>query len=239
MNRRFALVSAAAMAVFVLYASDQPTAQPLPAPRVRVRHMTADAVAINPDLDEMARAQEALRVLVTTHPAREIREDLNRLIIEERVMLNFQDILTKNAGNFASTTLLSSGDHTYLTLAVSPTMLLDGSTSHDLQQMIIYHEYIHIRQALDGTVPAWTFAPREAAGITEEYIRYFLAAETEAYEAECLFANEIHSDITLEFCVVYDQHGRQAMREAFAQELTSRPGWEGLAEPVMRIARNP
>lgn len=229
----------AAVAMITLFASDNPSTQPDTTPRVRVRHIAADAIADDPDLEEMARAHEALRTLVETHPRPEISRDLYRLVDRGEVALNFQDSLTSNAGNFASTILLSSGDRTYLTLAVSPTQLLNGSISHDLQQMIVYHEYIHIRQALDGTVPIWTFIPREATDVTEEYLRYFLRAETEAYEAECLFANEIHSELTLTFCVVYNLYGRQATREAFARELTNRPGWETLAELVMRVAHEP
>ena len=239
MKHPYHLILVAAVATIVLCASDGSTSQPDSTPRMRIHHRTAASIAADPALEEMARAQEALRLLVQSHPRVEIRRDLNELIEDEVVLLNFQDVLTADHGVFASTMLLPSEDGIILTLAISPTLLLDERESRELQQLVIYHEYIHIRQALDGTVPAWTFAPHGSEDITEEYLRYFLAAEVEAYEAECAFADELHSEETLVLCVIRDQQGRQAMREAFALNLTTGPGWAGVADLVMRVARDP
>ncbi len=238
MKHPFNLILAAIVAVIMLCASDSSTTWPDPAPRVRLHHRTADSIAADPAYQDMARAQEALRVLIQTHPRIEISRDLNRLIEDEVVVLNFQDSLTGDLGLFASTMLLTTEDGSFLTLSVSPTLLLDESR-HERQQLVIYHEYIHLRQALDGTVPAWTFTPRGAADITEEYLRYFLAAEMEAYEAECDFADEIRSEETLQLCVVRDHLGRQAMREAFAWTLIGDENWREASDLVMRIAREP
>ena len=100
------------------------------------------------------RSQEALRVLVQTHPAEEVRTQLNQWILDGRVWLNFQRDAVNRYGSIAAATYVNTPERgILLTLVVSPELLLDPQQSQAFRQLVIFHEYVHLRQQIQGTFP--------------------------------------------------------------------------------------
>ena len=77
--------------------------------------------------------------------------------------------------------------------------LLDPRTSKLHKQLVIYHEWIHIRQHREDRVPE---------------IRY--EVEMEAYLAECVYAKEIGALDDAPICAPYFTGGEQALRKSLA-----------------------
>ena len=186
------------------------------------------------ELEEMSRAQEALRVLVQTHPHPDIRGDLNTLIESGQVYLNFQEHAT-GENSIASARFIRTPEGLILALVVSPRLLLDESRSLALKQLIVYHEYIHIRQQLSGSQPAWLATGFLIENISDEQIRTYIDAEMEAYEAECRFAEQIEATDAFALCQVYSTHGVRALRNALADNIAASPNYRSIAGRVLRI----
>lgn len=88
-------------------------------------------------------------------------------------------------------------------LVTDPTTIAD-STQLVRNKLVIFHEYIHYRQAMSGKIAAEAFYPKFA----EEYPnqRKFICeqkwyAEVEAYQKECELAKLMKTSVVDEFCV--------------------------------------
>jgi len=196
----------------------------------------APPTAISQDeLERMEEALEALRVLVQTHPAPEISHDLNELVETRQVYLNLQDHVVGSDQNIASARYINTPQGVHLTLVVSPRLLLDPDISHEFKQLVIYHEYIHIRQQLTGSTPSWLAIGVPPETLTDDEIRIFIDAEMEAYVAECRLAERIHAIQSFELCVIYGNGGLSAMRAAYSRILAASPGYARVSERVIRI----
>jgi hypothetical protein len=233
----FATLIALGVAVAIISSRDASKQEARAHSSHRTRPSDAGNGLSEEELETMSRAQEALRVLVLSHPSPEISQDLNRLITNHQVYLNFQDHAVGNEQNIAAARLIRTPQGLLLTLVISPSLLLDPDMSHEFKQLVVYHEYIHIRQQLNRTQPAWLLIGLRPDAATDEHLRIFINAEMEAYEAECRLAEHIGATDAFELCRVYSELGVRAMRIAFTESLAASPTYRNDAARVRRIGR--
>lgn len=184
-------------------------------PEQDVSSSASDAVRLENEVtDPDPRAQEALRILVQTHPHPDIRNDLNHLIESGEVWLNFQEDVLHDSRAVAAVMAISipGREGFTLTLSVRPSVLLDNSISLGYKQLVIYHEYIHVRQVREGRVSIAIFIPTRPERVTEAFYREHVPSELEAYERECQLAGNLGIVDQLNLCQEYAQDGRAALQ---------------------------
>jgi hypothetical protein len=162
-----------------------------------------------------------LKRLIRSHPHEEIRGYLYRAIEEGTVWLNFQAELLI-PGTISSTALIDiSGKGLTPTLVLNPSELLDTRTSTRKKQLVIYHEYLHLRQLIEKRVPPETFLLRDKNKVmTFEEGKQLFHAELEAYLAECALATVIGAVSEIDLCVAYSR-GLLEMKRVLARSLAT------------------
>lgn len=166
--------------------------------------------------------QEAIRDLIQTHPHPEIRGELSTLILNHEVGLNFDD-LARDVGAMATVVYgkMEGSDKETIALNFSLDHLFDAKTSRAFKQLVIYHEWIHIKQQRSKRYPDWLAKGRLPS--TPEEVRTFFEAESEAYVEECALAVALDQTDVLDVCSMYKQDGKRAMRKALAEKYVSTP----------------
>lgn len=165
-----------------------------------------------------------LKDLVQTHPRKEIREDLDRLIETGEVALNFEELA--RAQNSLATILLlddsSTGRETYV-FNFSAERILDTSASKAFKQLVVFHEWIHLRQQIEQRAPKWI--ARGMMPKDKEQVHALFEAEMEAYEAECRLAVELKHSKEFFLCVAYERGGSEKLRSELATQLAVQPAF--------------
>ena len=124
--------------------------------------MTPSSASMSPE----ARISLILKDLVETHPSPQISRDLNNLVTSGKVFLNFQPAMSPGAA--ATIMWVNTPSHgQVLTLVTPAEWLLDPTTSRELKQLVIFHEYQHLRQQLDQTYPRELAFGANAAAIAQ------------------------------------------------------------------------
>lgn len=179
-----------------------------------------------------------LKDLIQNHPHREIREDLYRLIDTQKVFVSFQDIGAKMQ-SVASVMYINTPTHgTALTLIIGRVEVLSSKITRRHKELVLYHEWIHLKQQLEQREPKWLALKRLLnASFTEEEISVFYKAEMEAYLAECKLAVSLNSQHELDFCDIYAKYGERALRENIAMRYGSMPHFSQHTSLFMKLAQ--
>ena len=182
--------------------------------------------------------RERIRLLIQEHPIDEIRNDLNRMIENGEILLNFQveenssaqyKVVTKNQITWSSHTI-DSEDEYFLTLTVNPDWLAMLGSSRTVVEglLVIYHEYQHHKQYIASNPEdrkVWEESHRPNTEITQERACDLMwRAEKEAYAAECRIANAWGVKMSSDLCMYVDTGlWKQAMFNLMQKEITMFP----------------
>jgi len=199
-------------------------------PALRRRPLTEESDETN------SRAQEALRVLVQNHPAEEVRVRLNAWIMDGRVWLNFQRSALDRYDVIAAAMYVHTPDRgNLLTLVVSPELLLDPTQNQSFKQLVIFHEYVHIRQQIQGTFPPAILMTSFEGRPSASFIRLWLQAEFEAYEEECQLAVRLNMSNAFEICRVFAESGRANLRRTVVATLANVPAYADHSDLIRQV----
>lgn len=191
-----------------------------------------------PEVRPEARISLILKDLVETHPSPQISRDLNRIIVNGDIALNFQPAMSPGA--VATIMWINTpSEGLMLTLVTPAEWLLDPSTSRRLKQLVIFHEYQHLRDQLDERVPReMAFGANEAAmaQLSERQLEIWFESEYRAYAAESELAISLGWQREFAFCEVYARSGRAGLRQAMADSYCAMPVYRRHAAVLRRIA---
>lgn len=159
--------------------------------------------------------REIMKDLIQTHPHPEVRQRLNELILQGEIGLSFQQLQSapNTVANVAYSQSVRNGKM-MLALNYVAEALLDPRDSKIHKQLIIYHEWIHIKQQRAGRAPGWMAGLDEPLPSSEEIKRIRMATEMEAYTAECQLAVDLGATKEFDFCQVYAVRGSPGLRKA-------------------------
>ncbi|MFC1594973.1 hypothetical protein ACFL3E_00915 [Patescibacteria group bacterium] len=164
-------------------------------------------------------ASLALKRVITNHPRWKLRKELNQWIETGHVVLNNQTKFFR-ASQAAVTTVRRPDDSYQLVLAFSPNWMLSPNISEQKRYLVIWHEYMHIRQIEEKRFPVEYFALENSADeMTAEEARCNFMGEIEAYESECILADEINARDVVDICRSYYTAHRRGLRRAYAELL--------------------
>ena len=185
-----------------------------------------------------ARISLILKDLVETHPSPQISRDLNHLVTSGKVFLNFQPAMSPGA--VATVMWVNTPSHgQVLTLVTPAEWLIDPTTSREMKQLVIFHEYQHIRQQLDQTVPrelAFGANTAAIAQMSETDLEQWFEAEYEAYAAESELAISLGWQKEFALCEIYASQGRAGLRRVMADMFSAMPVYSRHAATLRRIA---
>lgn len=156
----------------------------------------------------VASLQQLAKEAITSHPSDQIAKDLHGLILAGDVLLNIQKIsLGFDAAAFTS-------DDGLVVLSISPKLLTNGRARSQYTQLVIFHEYQHIKEHRSFMHPLQKLGQTHTS---REYFEELLEAEKRAYTAECKFATELNFEHTegLEFCAAYKSGDTRFMAELY------------------------
>lgn len=180
-----------------------------------------------------------LRQLIIAHPSPEVYQDLNRLITNGDILLTYETLSETNVygeNAVASFALVSiDGGATMPVLIIDVASLMDQYTPKEFKQLVIYHEYQHYRQYMEGRYPerlfmAWT----EDDTMTEAEAVGLYQSEVEAYELECSLANDLGWEEVFELCTVLDD--QMSFHLSVAQTLLVDPKMHAHKSAIMALA---
>lgn len=173
-----------------------------------------------------AKPQEVLKELVQGHPEPEISGELNHLVETGQVYLNLTGELRHelhgNVGRILYVNTPQVG--VVLALSFSPHFLLDPNIPRQLKQLVIYHEWMHIKQQRSGDKEKYpdTLAMQIVKGDdTTQTLRVWFEAEFEAYRAECVVAERHEWTQYLDLCISWSKNGDSGLRQAMARSYTA------------------
>lgn len=173
------------------------------------------------DPSDWVALSQRVEVLVKQHPHPDIRNDLNRLIENGTILLNWQtksfmdgmfQVVPARVAKIVTNEYEKAGKDEYLALTFGPEWLAGLHTPDDivLAMLIVYHEYQHylqwvsgdeairasLRSQHDPTLAA-RYTPRQACTMMWQI-------ENGAYQAECRLALQIDYPLFGEFCEYVD-----------------------------------
>ena len=162
-----------------------------------------------------------LKKIIETHPKKEIRQDLHAMIDTGTVFLNFESDIA--AGGLATVFVIDINDQPKIVLNIDSNILMDPHISNSYRQLVLFHEFQHIKQILQKKYPIDSFRIKEGKNpiVSPSEIANLYHAELEAYTAECSFAKEIKVTGQIEICSVYSKKGITGLKsylKKFLQE---------------------
>lgn len=218
-------------------AAEKPTS-PAPvvtaAPNVPLSaHVVADGATEN------LRASIALKELIQTHPEKEIRVDLHQLLTSGQIYPNYQESLGSGGSAIATVLWVNlPGKGESLVFSFNRSGLLDPKLTTSYKQLVIYHEWTHVKQQRAGTYPkSLTYASATDVMTSESSVRLTFEAEAEAYTAECGLAVRIKTVDEAPFCRTLVDRGEPAFREEMARTFAGLAIYANHRETLLRVAR--
>lgn len=188
-----------------------------------------------------------LKDLVLSHPDREIREDMFRLIDERVLWLNLEDHGLGGGATIALFMVRSiEGKGSTPIMHISLQAMYDPQTPKQLLQLIVLHEYVHYLQYKEfvsqyGEESASKeFGPlRVTDSLSDEVVRVWFKREVEAYDRECAFAVAQGWECFLDFCSDYKKTGLVGLKRALHAKFLSTglpyvPGLRKLKDELLR-----
>lgn len=237
----FLSVSFLALLFILVRGKTQPSAQPgqtpASAPTPATTSVPTPTQLAAEQTQTTATISLILKRLITSHPDPSISRDLHALIEKGGVYLNFQPEIFNGSGSLATVMLVNTpttGE--VLTLSIDPVHLANPQQSDAYKQLVIYHEYQHIRQHREQRYPReMLMQVLRPDLLTERDIRLQLDAEVEAYEAEVLLAVKLGWQQHLpEFCQAYANGGRNGLYRLLAARYERENGIYALHPAVLR-----
>lgn len=196
------------------------------------------------DTSRWGEASLVMKRLIETHPDHEVRTELFRRIdLQEgpdRIFLNFQGEVAGSVEAVATALTVRTPDGDLLTLSVNPALLLDPNESTEMKQLVIFHEWIHLKQQSSSDqvrYPRWLGYGYRTGTLTNEMVRIFYEAEMEAYLAECVLATRLGWSERMEICVPYARGGEPALRVYIANRFAAIPQYAPFASIFHVLAR--
>lgn len=170
-----------------------------------------------------------LKDLMLSHPDREIREDMFRLIDERVLSLNLQDHGLGGGVTIALFMVLHiEGKGITPLMNISLRAMHDPQTPKPLLQLIVLHEYVHYLQYKEfvsqyGEESASKeFGPlRVTDSLSDEVVRVWFKREIEAYDRECTFAVAQGWECFLDFCGEYKKTGLAGLKRVLHAKFLS------------------
>jgi|GEM_PF-6862845 len=193
-----------------------------------------------PNLMSDSEASLIVKDLVQTHPHEAMRRHLDYLVSRGIIFLNFQDGIG-GQNTLATVVYANTPTHgTVLALSISKKHLVDPATPKIFKQLVIFHEWHHLRQQLDRTKPEWlAMGVKDPGMMTEEMIRIFFEAEMEAYLPECELAVELDAIQTYPLYAVFANGGVSELRRHLAEVYAQMPRYSKFAALFRSIAWTP
>src|SRR3990170_3254598 len=87
-----------------------------------------------------------LKNVIESHPKKEIRQDLHAMIDKGTVFLNFESDIA--AGGLATVFVIDINDQPKIVLHIDSNILMDPHISNSYRQLVLFHEFQHIKQIL-------------------------------------------------------------------------------------------
>ncbi|MBU1032865.1 hypothetical protein KJ937_02970 [Patescibacteria group bacterium] len=178
----------------------------------RVASKTVSSTRSEAKLSQEANPYSVMKDLIQTHPHQEIRNDLNDLIIRGEIGLTFQQL--KSAPNTQANVVYAQdpkNGERVLVLNYAIQDLLDSSLSRLYKQLVIYHEWIHIKQQREKRYPEWLATIDRPVQYPADVVEILLKSEMEAYSAQCELAIKLDVFREFEFCRAYKTNGAEEL----------------------------
>lgn len=191
-----------------------------------------------PDRLSDQEASLVLKDLIQSHPHEVMREDLDRLITGGSVFLNFQDSVTSGQNALATVMYVNTPTHgTVLALNVSKRHLTDPHSAKLFKQLVIYHEWHHLRQQIEGTEPRWLATGIKNPGqMSDGNVRIFFESEMKAYLPECELALKLDAVQLFPLYGAFAQGGVSGLRIQLAESYARIPVYSVYADLLRSIA---
>ncbi|MFA6428984.1 MAG: hypothetical protein WCV84_00610 [Patescibacteria group bacterium] len=233
--RNWLILLVVAMVVGVLLYWTPEAPRPRVQQRANVGEVPADASAVVSVAEADRVTMLEMEQVIRTHPSSELRTRLMEWLRVGRVQLNNESAHTDALGMVAAVLYRETVRGPALTLAVSPVLFFGPQFTRARRQVMVYHEYIHLRQQIDGTIPATELRGTMRDHLTDTGIRWKLRAEFEAYEEECRLGLTFMGPGYSELCRRYAAHGRRALRESVVELHALLPMYRGHQTRVRTI----
>lgn len=170
-----------------------------------------------------------LKDLLLSHPDREIREDMFRLIDERVLSLNLQDHGLGGGVTIALFMVLPiEGKGIRPLMNISLRAMHDPQTPKPLLQLIVLHEYVHYLQYREFVSQyGEELASKEfglhhlSDSLSDDVVRTWFAREIEAYDRECTFAVAQGWECFLDFCREYKKTGLTGLKRVLHTKFLS------------------
>ena len=178
--------------------------------------------------------KDILNRLVSTHPKREIREDLLRSILAEEIYFALYDFSSPTTqGVFG---LRKRGERLVPTFTFAR-YVLQESESDLWEQTLLWHEYQHFLGWKKGKYPEHYMIPPPLK-FTAEELRMLYEEEVNAYTEQCVFASEFGISGKFDICMVREKEGVLAFRQVVATLVANKfQHNEGVTAFLSRLAR--
>lgn len=158
---------------------------------------------------ESAKLSLILKDLVQSHPSREVREDMDQAIRSGTLPIAYQEMSGAEAYDaFLAPVQTDRGIR--LVLFTPKSFLEDSTTSRTYKQLVLYHEWIHALQHLQGHL-----LPNGIRSPVSQHVEN----EVEAYAAECELAKQLNASGEEKLCQSYNQKGKQGLRDILLEQL--------------------
>ncbi len=227
------------LALLMVRASFETLARPSPLPSGKDWGLGYSVLRIKESSGQNQRREECemvLHDLLSHHPHAEVRERFFPLIDSGRISLNFQENVT-GTDSLAGIGWAEVDGVDRLVLSINPRLLISDTRSRREKELVLYHEWIHAKQQLEGRFPRepLRFAPQP---LTEDDMRTIFPMEVEAYAAECALAMEIDSANLNHVCRAYAAMDHRDFKAHLANTLAEYEKYSKFSSLLARLAQD-
>lgn len=184
--------------------------------------------------------------LVVTHPEREIREDLDQLLLSGKIFYIIMDSPSGTSRKEAVFGLIPpkdlelTGGNTVKGEGLVPFFAFErrfllSSISDIAKQGLIYHEYQHFLQWEAGMFPQHLLVAGAKINTGDE-IEIVYKMEVEAYTKQCTFLAEFNATHEATMCSGFQRGDLLAFRRTIARTLLGDGDYQEFAPLLMRLA---
>jgi hypothetical protein len=181
------------------------------------------------------REKELLLIeLIASHPHPEIQKDLPKLLKMRKLILRIGEAAQHSAANVRIEKINPYGE--VLVLRVWVNLLLSLKISKKFKQLILYHEWIHIKQYLEGRTPRWLISGRGSKHWTEKEAQIFFEGEIEATIAESKLAISMGVADEAVHYSAYRDGGEAELRRSLAKDYATQNFPEKIKKYFLRLS---
>ena len=121
-------------------------------------------------------------------------------------------------------------------MQVNTGLLLDSSKSDRTWQLVIYHEYQHMSEFINGDSPE-DFTGNSGDRMSEEHARRLFAGEYRAYLAQCRLATSLRWEEDFPFCYGFARGGENQLRRDVGELLSMNPEFQEHRDLFLRLGQ--